>query len=64
MMTLADLTTARRTIFGFGWLPRIARRIRVRRADRFTPIADLPPYLLYDIGVPPDRLDQVRRGRW
>ena len=62
-MTLTDLTTPRRTIFGFGWLPRIATRMRVRRADRFTPIADLPPCLLYDIGVPPDRLDQVQRGR-
>ena len=62
-MTL-DSTNTRRTIFGFAWLSRIATHRRAHNNDRFTPIADLPPYLLYDIGVPPDRLDQVRRGHW
>jgi hypothetical protein len=64
MMTLVDQSTARRTIFGFAWLPRIAARMRARRTDSFTPIADLPPYLLYDIGMPPDRLGQVQRHHW
>lgn len=62
-MTL-DTTTTRRPIFGFAWLSRIATHRRARNDDRFTPIADLPPYLLYDIGVQPDRLDHIRRGRW
>jgi hypothetical protein len=62
-MTIAD--TAPRTIpFGLGWLGRFTSRARTRRDDRFTPVADLPPYLLYDIGVPPDRLNQVQRHHW
>ena len=59
-MTLADSPIARPR--RFGWLTRMMPR-RGARPDRFTPINELPPYLLYDIGLTPDRLDSDGRQR-
>jgi hypothetical protein len=61
-MTITDPITARPRRSGFGWLTRIMPRGGAR-PDRFTPIDELPPYLLYDIGLTPDRLDRdgIRR---
>lgn len=58
-MALADPIAAR-AVPRFGWLSRLMPR-RQARAPRFEPIADLPPYLLYDIGLSPQRRDQDRR---
>lgn len=58
-MTLADPITAR-AVPGFGWLSRLMPRRRTP-GPRFEPIADLPPYLLYDIGLTPERRDRDRR---
>ena len=63
-MTLADPTIARRSLFGLGWLARILPHRRTAAPARFEPIADLPPYLLYDIGMPRDRFDTDINRRW
>jgi hypothetical protein len=63
-MTLADPTIARPSSVRMGWFARIMPRRRPVQLSRFEPIADLPAYLLFDIGLPRDRFDTDVNRRW
>ena len=60
-MTIADptLPTTRTRSSGRGWLAGLLRS----RTPRVTNVSELPPHLLYDIGVSQDLVDVMLRHR-